>query len=82
MEGLLQSVLTSKDTKDYNISHLILNANEWNYLKILCNIFSFYYLATIKMLAQAYPTIYHMLLQYIILKSSLENCKTRGLGAV
>ena len=36
MEDPLQSMLTSKDARDYNISHLALSLKEWQFLKDLC----------------------------------------------
>jgi hypothetical protein len=41
------------------------------YIKRLCKVFFYYNSITVKMSAQSYLTMYHVLLQYIILRSQL-----------
>jgi hypothetical protein len=71
MESPIRSLLAAKDVGDYDISHLSLNGDEWMYIKRLCKVFSYYNLITVKMSAQSYLTMYHVLPQYIILRSQL-----------
>jgi hypothetical protein len=63
--------LAAKDSKDYNITHLALTKAEWQFLKSLCKVFSFYKPVTVKLSTQSYLTLYNVLLQYIILKNQL-----------
>jgi hypothetical protein len=71
LESLIRSLLATKDASDYNISYLSINSDEWSYLKRLCEVFSYYYVITIKMSAQSYLTMYNVLPLYIILQSQL-----------
>jgi hypothetical protein len=61
MESLIQSLFSGKDAGDYDISHLSINGVEWNYLKRLCKVFSYYYTIIVKISAQSYLTMYDVL---------------------
>jgi hypothetical protein len=61
MESPLRSLLASKDAANYDVSHLALNNDEWAYRKVLCEVFKNYYPVTVKMSAQAYPSLYNVL---------------------
>jgi Domain of unknown function (DUF4413) len=71
LESPIRSLLAAKDSKDYDITHLSITASEWEFLKALCEVFSYYQPVTLKMSAQAYPTLYNVLPQFIILRSQL-----------
>jgi hypothetical protein len=71
LESPIRSLLAAKDLKDYDITHLSLAETEWQFLKSLNEVFALYQLMTVKMSAQTYPTLYHVLPQFIILKSQL-----------
>jgi len=80
MESPIRSLLAAKDAGDYDISHLLISADEWIYLKRLCEVFSYYYSITLKMSAQSYPTMYNVLPLYIILRSQLVHAVEQNEG--
>jgi hypothetical protein len=51
LESPLRSLLAAKDSKDYDITHLSLTESEWEFLKSLCEVFSYYQPVTVKMSA-------------------------------
>jgi hypothetical protein len=51
LESSIRSLLTAKDSKDYDITHLSIMEPEWEFLKALCEGFSYYQPVTVKMSA-------------------------------
>jgi hypothetical protein len=51
LESSIRSLLAAKDLKDYDIIHLSLADTEWQFLKLLNEVFAFYQPVTVKMSA-------------------------------